>query len=266
MKSVALAVFLLVLCSLPFLAQAAPQTSSSGPAIARTMYETVELVGTLLSSAVMYGPGEKTAWLTGDLRIDTGTKDYPQGARVALHFPISPNQPKLIPSVGDQIKATAHPDRGTVLAYQATTIPMLRAEKTPVIIGRGEILRPGEGAAFDSGPADAKVLVKMYAPLQTECHAKTAKLLKELAAREPVRVRVQIFDMSSVAARADMKREQLGCATVLVNNRTDFILDIPGGKRKVTLSHRPNINKPTYYSEDVINVVEQELKGFYPAK
>ena len=129
------------------------------------------------------------------------------------------------------------------------------------VLGRGEFVNPGQNPTLDLGSPEAKVLVKLLAPLQHECHQKTVELLKELAAREPERVRVQVFDMADREGmgRKEMLRERTMCATVLVNNRYEFTL----GERKVVLSHKPNEPKSTYNSEDVIAVVEQEIKRLY---
>jgi hypothetical protein len=89
-------------------------------------------------------------------------------------------------------------------------------------------------------------------------------LLRDFAAREPDRVRIQLFDMKSVAGREEMRKERLSCATVLVNNRFEFTLDGPSGKRQVALQHHPNDPTSSYNSEDVISVVEQEIKRLYP--
>ena len=136
-----------------------------------------------------------------------------------------------------------------------------RVEVAPERLGRGELVNPGQGATFDSGAPDAaRLLVKLFAPLHADCHQETVKVLKELAAQEPARVRVQIFDLTQAPSRAEAERERLTCATVLVNNRVAFTL----GDRSVALHHRPNQPGSSYRSEDVRAVVELELERLYP--
>jgi hypothetical protein len=131
-------------------------------------------------------------------------------------------------------------------------------------LGRGELVNPGKGAAVDIGPASAKVLVKMLAPLESECHQQTAALLQELAKSEPDRLRVQIFDFYKPAGVAESNRERLHCATVLVNNRYEFTIKIGDQQRKVSFMHRPNTTRSLYNSDDVVAVVRQEIARLYP--
>jgi hypothetical protein len=131
-------------------------------------------------------------------------------------------------------------------------------------LGRGELVKPGKGAAVDIGPASAKVLVKMLAPLESECHQQTAALLQELAKSEPDRLRVQIFDFYKPAGVAESNRERLHCATVLVNNRYDFAIKVGDQVRKVSFMHRPNTTSSLYNSDDVVALVRQEIARLYP--
>ena len=159
--------------------------------------------------------------------------------------------------MGDQVRATLQPPKEVGgIVWTAEGLEML---------GRGELVKPGEGAAADLGSRDAKVLVKMFAPLgRAECHQKTAELLTELAERDGERVRVQIHDMTQAAGREEMQRERIRCATVFVNNRFVFTLEGTEGTRRVVLSHNPNEPQSTYKSEDVIAVAEQEIARLYP--
>jgi hypothetical protein len=125
-------------------------------------------------------------------------------------------------------------------------------------------VNPGSQPSRDLGSPNAKVLVKLFAPLQPECHRLTADLLQAIAAQQPDKVRVQIFDVAEPAAREEMGRERLTCATVLVNNRYQFTLDRDGLKRAVELIHRPNTPESTYSSEDAVAVVQQEMARLYP--
>jgi hypothetical protein len=103
----------------------------------------------------------------------------------------------------------------------------------------------------------------MFAPMRPDCHRKTADLLEELAAREPDRVRIQVFDMMTPEGRAETNRERLRCATVLVNNRYHFALSDGDAERNVQFHRRPNSPNAMYNSEDVVAVAEQELKRLY---
>jgi len=117
---------------------------------------------------------------------------------------------------------------------------------------------------LDLGARDAKVLVKMMAPLGPECHRLTLRLLEDLVARESRRVRVQVFDMASAAGQEEMRFERLSCATVLVNNRYQFSLPESGGARRVVLAQQPNYPRSSYRSEDVITIAEREIARLYP--
>jgi len=197
---------------------------------AQRMYR-AEVVGVLLTSEKMYDAGDVARW-SGTLRIDEviSGRQPKVGQVVALEYPAPASPRAKAPGVGYQIRAK-------ISAQAAAKRKALRwvAEKTPKVLGRAELIRPGEGATADLGSPKAKILVKMCAPLQTDCHIETANLLKALAGREAERVRVQLFDMGNPAGRAEMQREGLSCATVLVNNRYEFTLAGPEGERKVAL-------------------------------
>jgi hypothetical protein len=217
------------------------------------------LVGTIVGMPATQ-PRAPADYVQVSVRIDaveTEGASVDPGTVVTLRY--RPDQiPQRRPlNLGDQIRANVKPDG-------AAGEGVLAATQALKVIGRGEFVNPGEGAVFDQGSPEAKVLVKFFAPLAPQCHQDTAKLLRELAAREPERVRVQIFDMTQPAARAEMRRERLGCATVLVNNRLNFRLGAGDGSRAVSFSHRPNVPRSSYNSEDVIAVVEQELARLYP--
>jgi hypothetical protein len=156
--------------------------------------------------------------------------------------------------LGDQVRVQA--ERGANDALAATG----KVER----LGRGEFVNPGRNPSRDLGSPNAKVLVKFLAPLQSECHRQTADLLQGIAAQNPDKVRVQIFDVMEPAAREEMGRERLTCATVLVNNRYQFTLDQNGRKRAVELIHRPNTPESTYNSEDALAVVQLVIERLYP--
>ena len=228
-------------------------------AAAASMYADEVVVGTILDAYRMYST-DGAEWYQCDLRLDATesakgrlTVGQVVKAKYQLAKGLSPLQR---PGVGDQIRATLQPPKEVgAIVWTAEGLEML---------GRGELMNPGEGAAVDLGSRDAKVLVKMFAPLGIECHQKTVDLLGELADRNGERVRVQIFNMGQAAGRREMQRERIRCATVLVNNRFMFTLQGSESGRKVVLSHRPNEAQSTYTSEDVIAVAEQEIARLYP--
>ena len=134
-----------------------------------------------------------------------------------------------------------------------------------LVIGRGELVAPAAQADEDLGGKGARLLVKAFLPVGPDCHAETYRILREMAQEESTRLRVQVFAMGSEAAQAEMRREGITCATVLVNNRISF--DLPAGDsvRKVTLSRRSNAPDSTYHSEDVRVIIKRELERLYPS-
>lgn len=246
-------------CCIFGLAVNGAEVAAKAASSAQSMYR-AEVVGVLLTAEKMYDAGDVARW-SGTLRIDEVTSGgRPMvGQAIALEYATTASPQARALGVGYQIQAK-------ISAEAAAEGKALRwvAEETPKVLGRGELIRPGEGAVADLGSPEAKILVKMCAPLHTDCHIETANLLKALAGREPERVRVQLFDMASPAGRAEMQREGLSCATVLVNNRYEFTLAGPEGERKVALWHRPNSPQASYNSADAVAVVEQEIKRLYP--
>jgi len=223
------------------------------------------------SQSVVSGPVTVTGTLVSVDKLDL--VDKPEWAALRLRA----DEP-----AGDQVKT------GEVLALQCmwtklrgmglgdqvrATVAMTPAEPASWTVeeitrlGRGEFLNPAAKASIDLGSPDAKVLVKMFAPLGIACHQTTVDLLKQLAEEEPQRLRVQIFDMHAPAMVEEVNRERLSCATVLVNNRYQFTIREGDKERKVEMTHRPNAEQSTYNSEDVPVVVRQEIARIYgPAK
>ena len=226
---------------------------------ARAMYGIEELVGTIVRAQRMYS-SEGVEWYKGDLRVDEaqGEESKRQAGEVmAVRYPVRRGPKSVTVGLGDQVRGKLTLEEG---AEQQVWLAAEGLER----LGRGEFVNPGEGAQMDIGSPEAKILVKMFAPLSPECHRKTAELLKELAGRETERVRVQIFDMMAPAGREEMARERLQCATVLVNNRYRLTLVTPDGPREVAFHHRPNGPRASYNSEDVVAAVEQEIARLYP--
>jgi len=256
MRHWALALAAGLLCAVALLGVDAKEAVEK-TAAAQTMY--AEVVGTILAAQSLYtDTSEELSWMAGDLRVEevkSESSECRAGEVLEVHY-----EQKLVPllerlGIGDLVRGSLQREEKV---EEGAWVAMGGLER----LGRGELVNPGEHPTMDLGSPEAKVLVKMFAPLAPECHQKTAELLKELAAREPERVRVQIFDMASPqTTRPEMARERLTCATVLVNNRYEFTL----GERKVSLSHRPNDPNSTYNSQDVITIAEQEIARLYPA-
>ncbi len=226
-------------------------------ATASRMYESQQFVGTILAAQQMYVAKDISRY-SAELRLEEVAKGSKQklGEVLAVRYELLKSAPPaMTPKAGDQIRANGTSKQVGGESWIALS--------DIVVLGRGEFIRPGQDALVDIGSPKAKILVKMFAPLQTECHIKTADLLKALAEREKDRVRVQIFNMGTPEGRQEMQKEGLTCATVLINNRYIFNIQTPSGPRKVALQHRPNDPRATYNSEDVVTVVEQEIKRLY---
>lgn len=235
-------------------------TAEEKAAAAAVMYLEETVVGTIVASQRMY-VGQEVEWYRSELRVDRAEAEdstLKAGQVLNMRYQVKRNlRPAQKPAVGVQVSGMLR--RPAEAGGGEWTAEALE------VLGRGELVNPGEEASVDIGSPEAKVLVKMYAPRGPACHQKTVELLKDLAAREPERVRVQIFDMArGPRGRAEMRRERIQCATVLVNNRMEFTLEGDEGAREVVLSHKPNEERSTYNSEDVIAVVEQEISRLYP--
>lgn len=253
MRTAASPVTLFVLLALAvLLASAGVGGQQSGKVqAARVMYRPQELVGTLVSVEQMYR-AEGVTWYTARLRLDEEATGFAVGDVLSVRYGVGADERGRTPGVGDQVRPAllAAPHEEDLWLSQAS----------PVVLGRGELLRPGEHPTAECGSPDARVLVKVLAPLAPDCHQRTVELLARLCREEPERVRVQLFDMVEERGREELRRERLQCATVLVNNRLRFDLD----GRKVAFTHRPNEERSSYRSEDVVAVVRQEIGRLYP--
>lgn len=246
------------LCCVAAVAQAGQGDQVVDATAAERMYKVVEVVGVFMDTQNMYTYRD-IGWYSGRLRIDgvaEGEKvKVGQILRVKYDVPAGARPPYD----GDQVRASLHDE--PIMDAQSELWLLAGA---PEVLGRGDFVRPGTRADVDLGSSEARILVKMLAPLFPQCHKETARLLTEFAQREPERVRIQIFNIGGPSGRQEMLRERLNCATVLVNNRYEFTLVEPDGERKVALHHRPNEPASSYQSKDVIAVIEQELKRLYP--
>jgi hypothetical protein len=258
MKGVVIAVVLGLCCAVA-LAQTGESGGIDATAASQSMYEAADVVGVLINTNEMYQDGD-ISWYSGRLRIDEvpESRSPKVGQIVRLSYAM-PTGMKA-PGIGDQVRGSIY--RRPVEGKKA---PVWMAAQPLEVLGRGDFIRPGEQPVVDMGSKKARILVKMLAPLHPDCHKKTGQLVSELVEREPERVRFQAFNMSLPAGREEINREGLSCATVLVNNRYEFtLIDPDGAERKVSLSRRPNDPNSSYRSEDVVAIVEQELKRLYP--
>ena len=223
-----------------------------------------KFTATIIAMRAVTGSGDADPVET-DLRVDVaenGIARPGQLARVRCTADQRPqNHPRL--GLGDQLRMTAELSP----APGADGIDFAGAAAGPIeYLGRGEFVNPGEKPVTDRGSPKAKVLVKLLAPVGPECHQKTSALLVALATQHPDQLRLQIFDMFSPAGRAEMTRERLNCATVLVNNRHDFQIEESDRLREVQFVHRPNAPNSSYQSEDVVTVVTREIARLYPGE
>jgi hypothetical protein len=246
------------LCCVGAVAQAGQGDRAVAATAAESMYRVVEVVGVFVETHNMYTYRD-VGWYSGRLRIDEvaeGEKlKVGQILRVKYNVPPGARPPYE----GDQVRASLHEQ--PIMDAQSELWLLAGA---PEVLGRGDFVRPGERADVDLGSSEARILVKMLAPMFPQCHKETARLLTEFAKREPERVRIQIFNIGGPSGRQEVRRERINCATVLVNNRYEFTLIEPDGERKVALHHKPNEPNSPYQSKDVIAVIEQELKRLYP--
>jgi hypothetical protein len=227
-------------------------------AASEAMYRVEELVGTLIATQKMYS-SDGGMWYKGELRVDGAPGEGSErnaGEVLPIRYQVGRPANRGSAGLGDQISV--------VLGSEKAAGGEWVVQGKATVLGRGEFINPGEGAATDLGSSEARILVKLLAPLAPQCHRDTARLLMELGQQEPERVRIQIFDMMTPAGREEVNRERLHCATVLVNNRYRFALHTPEGPREVAFHRRPNGPRSLYNSEDVIAVVRQEIARLYP--
>ncbi len=221
------------------------------PATAKSPSPTV--IGCLVHIENLVSPDEQ--WSALELRVDQPAEGQIAAGEV-LSLRCARSKLRGI-GLGDEVKAALGP---------AAENGERRAVEEITRLGRGEFLNPAKKATEDLGSPDAKVLVKMFAPLKISCHQATVDLLRKLVEEEPNRLRVQLFDFHDRDAVAEVNRERLSCATVLVNNRYRFVIEKNGKKRHVAFTHRPNTEKSSYNSEDVPVVVRAEIARVYGAK
>ncbi|MBN1460245.1 MAG: hypothetical protein JXA57_11970 [Armatimonadetes bacterium] len=228
---------------------------------AMTMYSTIDVTGVLTAAQELYREKDLVVF-SGRLRVASveGAEKPKVGELVAVEYPAIVPQARRM-GLGDELQLSVN-RQPTVKAGTHVWV----ATAPPTVLGRGEFINPGEQPTKDLGSPGARVLVKMFAPMRTDCHRETAEKLEELAKQEPERLRVQLFDMQTNAGRTEMAQERLQCATVLVNNRLYFTLSQSEQTRKVAFHHRPNTSGSTYCSEDVVTVVKQEIERLYAEK
>lgn len=249
-----------LLCAVAFAAPAVAAAEATAGKVAESeaMYRVEELVGTLIATQKMYS-SDAGMWYRGELRVDEAPGERSErkaGEVLPIRYQVGRRAKGGLPGLGDKVQVKVA--RETAGAEDWVVQGEVR------VLGRGEFINPGKGAATDLGSSEARILVKLLAPLAPQCHRDTARLLTELGQQEPERVRIQIFDMMTPAGREEVNRERLHCATVLVNNRYRFALHTPEGRREVAFHRRPNSPRSLYNSEDVIAVVRQESARLYP--
>lgn len=126
------------------------------------------------------------------------------------------------------------------------------------------VIKPIEGKDVQTfGSPTAKVKVIAVLPLKAGCHDPTIEIFKILSKAEPNRLRIEIVEMYSEEGKRRMKRHNMKCATILINNKTTFTLYSDGKKRKVVLERMPNDPSSTYYSIDLVDIIDMELKAKY---
>lgn len=130
-----------------------------------------------------------------------------------------------------------------------------------IAIGMIGILTGKEVQIF--GPKTAKVTVLAVLPLQAGCHDPSVEIFKILSKAEPKRLRIEIVEMYSPEGKKQMQKHDMKCATILVNGKISFTLPSDGKKRKVVLERMPNDPSSTYYSVDLVDIIDMELRAKY---
>ena len=117
-----------------------------------------------------------------------------------------------------------------------------------------EMMLEAAGVAEEIGAKDAKVRVKAHLP-PTECHAENVRMLKKLVAQYPGKLFVKFIAWGS----AEAEKEGFHCATILVNGKSDFIIQGP----KKELRNIVMLTKMNFSSADLEMVVKQEISKVY---
>ncbi|MCS7223203.1 MAG: hypothetical protein NZ959_01400 [Armatimonadetes bacterium] len=114
-----------------------------------------------------------------------------------------------------------------------------------------------------TGPADAKVRIVAVVPMGVDCHRVTLQILHAIAKAEPKRVRLEAYDMNSPDGMKNLQQRGVNCATVFINDRWEFTLLRDGKKKTIICQKKPNDPMSTYRSDDLVFLVDQELKKAY---
>ncbi|MCC6444278.1 MAG: hypothetical protein IT210_12595 [Armatimonadetes bacterium] len=127
-----------------------------------------------------------------------------------------------------------------------------KADRGPM--GGGPV---GGGKAQEFGDKNAKIVVDAIVPTDTECHQKTVQLLEGFVKKHPKDVYVKVHNLHSPSGEQAKSKFGVTCATVLINGKYEFEAN---GKHLI-FSKKPNDPGSPYQSEDVVTVLEQQLKG-----
>lgn len=146
--------------------------------------------------------------------------------------------------------------------WQESHRPAPGAEKQPPTVPATEpsvnIPNP-----YIKGPKDAKVRIEAYIPMDIACHMITVGLLYAIAEAEPKRVRVEIYNMNSDIGQERMEQKGIICAAVFINGESEHKVVRNGELTNVHLGGPINEAGGGYTVEDVIYIVNRELKQAY---
>ncbi len=141
-----------------------------------------------------------------------------------------------------------------------SSLPPTREETSEVqktsVEGQGLMPTP---AGNIKGSPEAKVKVVAVLP-PSSCQFPTLRILDEIAKAEPKRVRVEIYGMGSPKGTQIMQKYGATCASVFINDKTEFTLTSGGQVRHVVCQKSPGMS---YQSTDLIEIVHMELKRLY---
>jgi hypothetical protein len=118
-----------------------------------------------------------------------------------------------------------------------------------------------EQAKYEHGPADAKVQLVAFYPLDAK-HMKTKDFLNSVADKYPGKVKITVWDFRTEEG-GDACRQVFGkiCGGMQVNGQSEFKVMLDGKEKEVDITNGEYVN---WTKPEVEAVIAQEVQKAYP--